>query len=126
MNSYVSSSLSNQRKQTQSKTSDFQSQRIFELSSYKKLCEELIKKILPNQNLPITKKDIDNLETDKIDINNTAAFTEKIDNYAGCGQVRINGQIWSARGAFENDVFEEGETLRIIAIEGVKLVCKKS
>lgn len=52
--------------------------------------------------------------------------TEKIDNYAGCGQVRINGQIWSARGAFENDVFEEGETLRIIAIEGVKLVCKKS
>ena len=52
--------------------------------------------------------------------------TEKIDNYAGCGQVRINGQLWSARGTAENDVFEEGETLRIIAIEGVKLVCKKS
>ena len=51
--------------------------------------------------------------------------TEQIDNYAGCGQVRVKGQVWSARGVMEGDVFSEGETLKIVAIEGAKLVCKK-
>ncbi len=51
--------------------------------------------------------------------------TEKVDNYAGCGQARINGQIWSARGISDDDVFEVGEVLDIVAIEGVKLICKK-
>ena len=51
--------------------------------------------------------------------------TERIDNYASCGQVRVNGQIWSARGALEDDTFEVGEVLNIVAIEGVKLICKK-
>ena len=51
--------------------------------------------------------------------------TEKIDNFAGCGQARVGAQIWSARGASEDDVFEVGEVLNIVAIEGVKLICKK-
>ena len=58
-------------------------------------------------------------------IGEKCVVTEKIDNFAGCGQARVNGQEWSARGASENDVFEEGETLKIVAIEGVKLICKK-
>ena len=51
--------------------------------------------------------------------------TETIDNFAGCGQVRVKGQLWSARGLFEDDIFECGESLRIVAIEGVRAVCKK-
>ena len=51
--------------------------------------------------------------------------TETIDNFAGCGQVRVKGQRWSARGLFEDDIFEKGESLRIVAIEGVRAVCKK-
>ena len=51
--------------------------------------------------------------------------TETIDNFAGCGQIRVKGQLWSARGFFDDDVYESGETLRIVAIEGVKAVCKK-
>lgn len=51
--------------------------------------------------------------------------TEKIDNFAGCGQARVKGQVWSARGVMENDVFEPGEVLQVVAIEGVKLICKK-
>ncbi len=51
--------------------------------------------------------------------------TERIDNYAGCGQARVKGQIWSARGVGEDDVFEVGEALHVVAIEGVKLICKK-
>ena len=51
--------------------------------------------------------------------------TEKIDNYAGCGQVKVKGQIWSARGVGENDIFEVGDVLHVVAIEGVKVICKK-
>ena len=51
--------------------------------------------------------------------------TEKIDNYAGCGQVKIKGQIWSARGVMDEDVFEVGDVLHVVAIEGVKVICKK-
>ncbi|MBR2931082.1 MAG: NfeD family protein [Clostridia bacterium] len=51
--------------------------------------------------------------------------TEKIDSFAGCGQAKVRGQIWSAKGLNEDDIFEEGEVLQIVAIEGVKLICKK-
>ena len=52
--------------------------------------------------------------------------SERIDNYAGCGQVKVNGQCWSARSAYDEDAFEVGETLSIVAIEGVRLVCIKN
>ena len=51
---------------------------------------------------------------------------ELIDNFAGCGQVKVNGQGWSARAAYDEDVFEVGETLSIVAIEGARLVCVKN
>ena len=51
--------------------------------------------------------------------------TETIDNFAGCGQVKVGGQLWSARGFYDDDVYEVGTSLRIVAIEGVKAVCKK-
>ena len=51
--------------------------------------------------------------------------TETVDNFAGCGQIKVKGQLWSARGFFDDDVFERGETLRIVAFEGVMAVCKK-
>lgn len=52
--------------------------------------------------------------------------TERIDNFAGCGQVKVNGQGWSARSAYDDDCFEVGDVLSIVAIEGVKLVCVKN
>jgi membrane protein implicated in regulation of membrane protease activity len=51
---------------------------------------------------------------------------EKIDNFAGCGQVKVNGQYWSARGAYDDDCYNEGEILKIVAVEGVRLVCVKN
>lgn len=51
--------------------------------------------------------------------------TEKIDNYAGCGHVKVDGLVWSARGVSDDDVFEVGEVLRVVALEGVKVVCRK-
>lgn len=52
--------------------------------------------------------------------------TEAIDNFAGCGQVKVNGQSWAARAAYDEDTFEVGDTLSIVAIEGVRLVCIKN
>ena len=50
---------------------------------------------------------------------------ERIDNEAGCGLVEIKGSVWSARGVGEEDSFEVGEELVVVAAEGVKLVCRK-
>ena len=40
------------------------------------------------------------------------------------GQVRINGQVWSAVGADDDAVIPCGAHVKIIAIEGVKLLVK--
>lgn len=58
-------------------------------------------------------------------IGEKCVVTERIDNIAGRGQVRVLSEIWSARGVNIDDVFEVGEVLDVIAIEGVKLICKK-
>ena len=50
---------------------------------------------------------------------------EQIDNFAGCGLVKVNGQCWAARSAYDDECFEVGETLSVAAIEGVKVVCIK-
>ena len=39
--------------------------------------------------------------------------------------MRVNGQEWAARLVNEDDVAQIGETLKIVAIEGPKLICKK-
>ena len=75
----------------------------------------------------LSKYKSDNSAKTNIDaiIGEKCIVTEKIDNFAGCGQAKVKGQVWSARGVVEDDVFEPGEILQIVAIEGVKLICKK-
>ena len=51
---------------------------------------------------------------------------ERVDNLAGCGQVRVNGQSWSARSAYDDEAFEVGQMLNIVAIEGVRVICIKN
>ena len=53
-----------------------------------------------------------------------AVVTERVDNLSGCGQVRVDSQIWSARSIDPDIIFEVGEVVSIMAIEGVKLICK--
>ena len=59
-------------------------------------------------------------------IGKKCVVVEKIDNFSGCGQVKVNGQSWSARAAYEENIFNVGDVLRVVAIEGVKLVCVKN
>ncbi len=58
-------------------------------------------------------------------IGEKCVVTERVDNYAGCGQARIKGQVWSVRSVNDDDVYECGDVLKVVAIEGVKLICKK-
>ena len=83
----------------------------------------ILGKMLLNKYMPKGKNTKTNLDAI---IGEKCVVTEKIDNYAGCGQAKVKGQIWSARSVDENDVFESGEVLVVVAIEGVKLICKKA
>ena len=38
----------------------------------------------------------------------------------------MNGQSWSARSAHDDERFKVGDTLKIVAVEGVRLVCVKN
>ena len=57
-------------------------------------------------------------------IGEKAIVIDKIQNIAGSGQVKVRNQIWSARPSDPDMVFEEGEIVYVVAIEGVKLICK--
>lgn len=58
-------------------------------------------------------------------IGEEAVVTEAIDNLEGHGQVKVKGQIWTARAYDKNEKYEAGDVLSVVAIEGVKLICKK-
>ena len=68
---------------------------------------------------PSTKTNIDAI------VGERCLVIERIDTFAGCGQVKVKGQIWSARGMSDTDVFDAGDTLTVVGVEGVKLICKK-
>ena len=50
---------------------------------------------------------------------------EEISNIHVKGTVNLNGKIWSARSADENDIIEEGTIVVVDRIEGVKLICSR-
>ncbi|MBQ6381865.1 MAG: NfeD family protein [Clostridia bacterium] len=49
--------------------------------------------------------------------------TERIDNIAATGQVKVKGNVWTARSA-SGACIEAGTTVRVERIEGVKLIVK--
>ena len=50
--------------------------------------------------------------------------TEQIENPAGSGQVKCHGMDFAARALNEDDVFAVGDTVTVVALEGVRLICK--
>lgn len=53
-----------------------------------------------------------------------AIVISEIDNLQGIGQVTVNGQEWSARSVDDGVGFQVGEVVRVVAVNGVKLVVK--
>ena len=58
-------------------------------------------------------------------IGKTAVVTQTIDNTAGTGQAKLDGNVWTARSA-DGTVIREGELAVVRAIEGVKLIVEAS
>lgn len=58
-------------------------------------------------------------------IGQAAVVTEKIDNLQNSGKVQVRGQEWTARMSDSRKGADVGQTVRIAAIEGVKLIVKE-
>jgi membrane protein implicated in regulation of membrane protease activity len=58
-------------------------------------------------------------------IGETGIVMEDIDNVTAKGSVKVNFQLWTARSKRDDDVIEAGDKVKIIAVEGVKLICEK-
>lgn len=56
-------------------------------------------------------------------IGQTAVVTEKIDNIAGKGAVKVGGVLWTARSE-TGDVIEENKEVTVTKIDGVKLIVR--
>ena len=52
----------------------------------------------------------------------TGLVTEEIDNIAGKGQVNLSGQVWSARSSQADGTIPEGQEVRVLKIQGVKVI----
>ena len=59
-------------------------------------------------------------------IGQSARVVEDIDNFEERGAVKINGQIWTARMENDSEKAAEGESVVIVEIKGVKLICKRA
>jgi len=57
-------------------------------------------------------------------IGKECVVTEAINNLQGTGAVKINGKEWTARMADKDASAEEGSVLKVVKIEGVKLIVK--
>lgn len=57
-------------------------------------------------------------------IGKNAVVIKEIDNLHGKGQVKVAGEIWSAVSSTDENI-EEGATVVVLKIEGVKLIVKK-
>ena len=54
-------------------------------------------------------------------ISMTGVVTQTLDSQKACGQVRVNGQIWSA-SSVDGCVLPEGKKIRVKGIQGVRLL----
>lgn len=56
-------------------------------------------------------------------IGKTGIVVKEIDNLASVGQVKVNGELWSAKN-IDNQIISENTKVEIIKIDGVKLIVK--
>ena len=55
-----------------------------------------------------------------------AVVTERIDNLAATGAVKLDGVVWTARSTDDAVAIETGERVTVRAIEGVKLIVERT
>ena len=57
-------------------------------------------------------------------IGKRAVVSTEIDNIKGQGQIKLDGDIWSAKNEIDEPI-PEGSTVEILKIDGVKAIVKK-
>ncbi|MBQ7596084.1 MAG: NfeD family protein [Clostridia bacterium] len=70
----------------------------------------------------LNKKEFSPTNADR-NIGKSATVTETIDNIAGTGAVKIDGNVWTARSS-DNVVIEKDTIVTVEKIDGVKLIVK--
>ena len=74
---------------------------------------------------PITKKLLKTGETNALSIiGKQAVVLEDINNIEGTGQIKLNGNIWTARSV-SGEVIEKGEMVTVSEIAGVSAIVKR-
>ena len=58
-------------------------------------------------------------------IGTRCTVVEKLDNLAGRGAVTVSGMEWAARTTSDEITVEAGKEVEIIAVEGVKFICRE-
>ena len=58
-------------------------------------------------------------------IGRDCVVTEDIDNLKGSGAVSVSGKVWTAWMENENEQAQAGEVVKVLRIEGVKLIVSK-
>ena len=58
-------------------------------------------------------------------IGEKCVVTERVENLAGCGQVKVKGMEWSARTIDESETLSVGDVVTVVAVEGVKLIVRR-
>ena len=66
-----------------------------------------------------TKTNVDSL------IGKTVLITEEVNNIEAKGTGKLNGQVWTVRAKNPAEVLVPGDLAIVVAIEGVKLICRK-
>ena len=75
---------------------------------------------------PVMKKFMykNSIETNaKSIIGKKAIVTKKVDVYSESGQIKVNGEIWTAVGK-DHATYEKGSEVEVVAIDGVKAIIK--
>lgn len=72
---------------------------------------------------PLTKRMKKKIQPTNVDavIGKTAVVLQAIDNTAGKGQAKLEGNVWSARSV-DGQVIQEGTHVTVRSVEGVKLI----
>ena len=58
-------------------------------------------------------------------VGKTALVVKTIDNVHFVGTVELDGMEWTARAAKEEEIFQKDEVVRIIDVQGVKVIVEK-
>jgi len=69
-------------------------------------------------------KDREKTNVDSV-IGKSAIVLNAIDNVHSAGTVELDGMEWTARASKDDDVYQVGEVVRVLEVQGVKLIVEK-